>query len=78
MTAVHGAGDVRGHLVGGRDLGERVRELEQGAGGLGLEARVLDRGRGVERGGREAGVRLEHDALLREEPPVGLIAASRP
>ena len=63
-----GAGDVRGHLVGRGDLGQRVRQLQQAARGLGLSARVFHCGGGVERGRDQARVRLEHDPLLREEP----------
>ena len=70
MTAGSARDDVRGHVVGRRELRERVRQVEQGAGGAGLAAGVVERGRGVERGGGEAGVRLQHDAFLREEDAV--------
>ncbi len=62
--------DVRGHVVGGRELRERVREVEEGARRAGLSAGIVERRGGVERGGGETRVRLQHDAFLREEHAV--------
>ena len=68
----HRACDVYRHLVGRSDFGQGVRQLEEGTRGLGLAARVFERGGRVERGRDQARVDLQHDSFLREEPPVGV------
>jgi len=63
------ARDVHGHLVGGADVGQRVRQLEQRGRGLRLNTRLFDRDGRVESGRDEPAVGLEHDPLLWEEAP---------
>ena len=54
-------------FVDGHDLGERGRQREQGARRGLLAPALLECGRRVEGGGREARVRLEDAALRRQE-----------
>ena len=71
----NGTCELGGHFVEAHDLGERRRQVEQHVRRGGVASCLLDRGRGVERGGRQARVRLEDPAFLGDEAPVRLEGA---